>query len=61
MDVLSVLGKLCAVEQQELGHRSPLLPRFVGLHLFSVPLLSLEDLMEFESRGINEMLQPDLL
>lgn len=38
-----------------------LLPRFVGLHLFSVPLLSLEDLMEFESRGNNEMVQPDLL
>lgn len=61
MDVLSVLGELCPVEQQELGHRSRLLPRFVGLRLFSVPLLSLEDLMEFESRGINEMLQPDLL
>lgn len=46
MDVLSVLGELRPVEQQELGHRSLLLPRFVGLRLFSVPLLSLEDLME---------------
>lgn len=61
MGVLSLLRELCPVEPQELGHRSLLLPRFVGLHLFSVPLLSLEDLMEFESRGDNEMVQPALL
>lgn len=61
MDALYLLGELCPVEPQELGHRSLLLPRFVGLRLFSVPLLSLKDLMEFEGGGNNEMLQPDLL
>lgn len=47
MGVLSLLGELCPVEPQELGHRSVLLPRFVGLLLFSVPPLSLKDLTEF--------------
>ena len=47
MDVLSLLGKLCPVEPQELGCRSVLLPGFVVLLLFSVLPLSLKDLMEF--------------
>lgn len=61
MDVLSLLGKLCPVEPEALDHRTLLLPRFVGLHHSPVALLSLKDLVEFESRGNNEMLQPDLL
>lgn len=61
MGVLSLPRELCPVEPQELGHRSLLLPRFVGLRPFSIPLLSLEDLIEFESRENNELLQPDLL
>lgn len=61
MAVLSLLREPRPAEPQELGHRSLLLPRFVGLCLLSVPLLSLEDLVEFESRGNNEMLQPELL
>lgn len=48
MGVLSLLGELCPVEPQELGHRSVLLPGFVVFLLFfSVPPLSLKDLMEF--------------
>lgn len=50
MGVLSLLGELCPAEPQELGHRSVLLPGFVGFPLyffFSVPPLSLKDLVEF--------------
>lgn len=61
MDVLSLLREFCPAEPQELGHKFLLLPRFVGLHFFSVPLLSLEDLTEFESRGNNEVVQSHLL
>lgn len=48
MAVLSLLGELCPAEPQELGHSSVLLPGLVVFSLFfSVPPLSLNDLMEF--------------